>query len=62
MASPIDRIPRPTPRIGTELPSHQPRLESIADELDDRPRAVLGFLTPREVFAQLINEDAAKTG
>lgn len=31
---------------GIELTSHQPYLDSIDDELNDRPRAVLGFLTP----------------
>ena len=46
---------------GIELTSHQPYLDSIADELKDRPRAVLGFLTPREVFTKLLNEDFAKT-
>nr|WP_237759808.1 IS30 family transposase [Arthrobacter alpinus] len=44
-----------------ELTSHQPYLDSIADELNDRPRADLGFLTPREVFTKLLNEDVAKT-
>ncbi len=46
---------------GIELTSHQPYLDSIADELNDRPRAVLGFLTPREVFAKLLNDNVAKT-
>lgn len=47
---------------GIELTSHQPFLDSIAEELNDRPRASLGFLTPREVFTRLLNEDVAKTG
>lgn len=47
---------------GEVLPSHQPFLDSIADELNDRPRAVLGYLTPREVFTKLLNDDVAKTG
>ncbi len=46
---------------GIELTSHQPYLDSIADELNDRPRAVLGFLTPREVFTKLLNDNFAKT-
>jgi IS30 family transposase len=25
-------------------------LDAIAEELDERPRATLGFLTPREAF------------
>ncbi len=44
------------------FPSHQPYLDSIADELNDRPCAVLGLLTPREVFTKLLNDDVAKTG
>ncbi len=47
---------------GEVLPSHQPFLDSIADELNDRPRAVLGYFTPREVFTKLLNDDVAKTG
>jgi hypothetical protein len=39
---------------GTDITSHQPYLDAIADELNDRPRAVLGYLTPREVFTQLL--------
>ncbi|MDJ0312593.1 IS30 family transposase [Arthrobacter sp. H35-D1] len=46
---------------GIELTSHQPYLDSIADELNDRPRAVPGFLTPREVFTKLLNDNVAKT-
>lgn len=46
---------------GIELTSHQPYLDSIDDELNDRPRAVLGFLTPREVFTKLLNDNVAKT-
>lgn len=44
---------------GTELTSHQPYLDSIADELNDRPRKVLGFYTPREVFNKLLNDNVA---
>lgn len=44
---------------GTELTSHQPYLDSIADELNDRPRAVLGFYTPREAFNKLLNNNVA---
>lgn len=46
---------------GTQITSHQPYLDAIADELNDRPRAVLGFLTPREVFTKLLNDDVAMT-
>ena len=44
---------------GTEITSHQPYLDAIADELNDRPRAVLGFLTPREVFTKLLVDSVA---
>jgi IS30 family transposase len=43
---------------GTEITSHQPYLDAIAAELNDRPRAVLGFRTPREVFNKLLLESA----
>jgi IS30 family transposase len=41
---------------GTEITSHQPYLDAIADELNDRPRAVLGYYTPREIFQKLLPE------
>ena len=41
---------------GTEITSHQPYLDAIADELNDRPRQTLGFYTPREVFERLLIE------
>lgn len=31
---------------GTDITDHQPYLNAIADKLNDRPRTVLGFLTP----------------
>jgi hypothetical protein len=43
---------------GTEITSHQPYLDAIADELNDRPRASLGYLTPREVFEKLLVQEA----
>ncbi|QDQ96346.1 IS30 family transposase [Tomitella fengzijianii] len=46
---------------GIEITDHQPYLDTIADELNDRPRAVLGFLTPREVFTKLLAEPIAST-
>ncbi len=39
---------------GTEITGHQPYLTAIADEMNDRPRATLGFLTPREAFDRLL--------
>lgn len=47
---------------GIDITDHQPYLDAIADELNDRPRAVLGFLTPREVFTKLLSESVASTG
>lgn len=38
---------------GTEITAHQPYLTAIAEEINDRPRASLGFLTPREAFNRL---------
>lgn len=46
---------------GTDITCHQPYLDAIADELNDRPRAVLGFRTPREVFTTLLVEGVAST-
>ncbi|MET4004758.1 hypothetical protein ABIB48_003503 [Arthrobacter sp. UYCu511] len=46
---------------GIELNNRPHYLDSITGELTARPRAVLGFLTPREVFTKLLNEDVAKT-
>lgn len=46
---------------GVEITSHQPYLDAIADELNDRPRATLGQLIPCEVFTQLLNDDVAST-
>lgn len=43
---------------GTEITSHQPYLTAIAEELNDRPRAVLGYLTPREAFERLLLDSA----
>lgn len=47
---------------GIEITDHQPYLDAIADELNDRPRAVLGFRTPREVFTKLLTDSVASTG
>jgi IS30 family transposase len=42
---------------GTELPSDMPYLQAIANSLNDRPRAILGFRTPNEVFAELLLQE-----
>jgi hypothetical protein len=40
-------------------PLTPPILDSIAEELHDRPGAVPGYLTPRRVFTRLLNRDLA---
>ena len=43
---------------GTDLSVHtREDLEVIAEELNNRPRKRLGFLTPAEVFAKLLHDD-----
>ena len=45
---------------GTDLSGHsQEDLNIIAERLNNRPRKVLGFMTPNEVFAQLVAEAQA---
>jgi len=45
---------------GTELSGHsQHDLNEIAERLNNRPRKILDFLTPNEVFAQLVAEAQA---
>ncbi|WP_245861934.1 IS30 family transposase [Sanguibacter antarcticus] len=46
---------------GTVITDHQPYLDAIAEELNDRPRAALGFYTPREKFEELLNATIAST-
>ena len=46
---------------GIDITDHQPYLDAIADELNDRPRAILGFRTPREVFTKLLTDSVATT-
>jgi len=52
-----DYIPK-----GEDIPSHQTYLDAIAAELNERPRQVLGFITPREAFERLLADDLASTG
>jgi IS30 family transposase len=45
---------------GTDLSVHTPaQLQAIQDELNDRPRKRLGFETPREALARLLEQDLA---
>lgn len=45
----------------TQIPAHQPYLTSIAEELNERPRAVLGYPTRREAFHRLLTNTVAST-
>jgi IS30 family transposase len=42
---------------GTEIPGDLQYLWEIADELNNRPRATLGFRKPKEVFAELLLQE-----
>ena len=44
---------------GTELPSDPARLQTVADELNGRPRKTLGWKTPAEAMAGLLDSQAA---
>ena len=43
---------------GTEIPGDMNYLWAIADELNNRPRAILGFRKPKEVFAELLLQES----
>jgi len=43
---------------GTEITSDPEYLWAVADSLNDRPRAILGFRKPNEVFAELLLQEA----
>ncbi len=38
----------------------QPELNAIANRLNDRPRRILDYRTPREVFAELLEKEQQK--
>ena len=42
---------------GTEIPGDMEYLWAVADSLNDRPRAILGFRKPSEVFAELMLQE-----
>jgi IS30 family transposase len=43
---------------GTVIPGDMDYLWAVADSLNDRPRAILGFRKPSEVFAELMLQEA----
>src|SRR5450755_3476494 len=47
----------PWERGTTEITGDIRYLQAVADEINDRPRAILGFRTPAEVFAELLLAD-----
>ena len=45
---------------GTDLGAHSPqRLQEVADQLNGRPRKVLGWKTPAEAMTELLDSQAA---
>jgi IS30 family transposase len=44
---------------GTDLPADPQRLQAVADELNGRPRKTLGWKTPAQAMAALLDEQAA---
>ena len=46
---------------GTEITSHQPYLNAIAAEINNRPKATPGYHTPRETFTKLLADSVAST-
>jgi transposase, IS30 family len=48
---------------GTDLSGYtQDDLNEIAERLNNRPRKILGFMTPNEVFAKLVADAQADEG
>ncbi len=47
---------------GTEITDDQTHLDRMAAELNNRPRRILGYRTPAEVFAELLASSIASTG
>ena len=39
----------------------QPELNAIANRLNNRPRRILGYRTPREVFSELLDQEQQKS-
>jgi transposase, IS30 family len=47
---------------GTDITDDQTYLDRVAAELNNRPRPILGYQTPAEVFADLLTSSIASTG
>ncbi|GAA1867254.1 hypothetical protein GCM10009736_38400 [Actinomadura bangladeshensis] len=47
---------------GTTITNDPDYLQAVADELNNRPRAIFGFKKPKEVFAELLTSGIASTG
>ncbi len=47
---------------GTEITDDQTYLDVVARELNNRPRRILGYRTPAEVFTDLLASSIATTG
>ena len=46
---------------GTEITDDQSYLDMVASELNNRPRRILGYRTPAEVFTDLLASSIAST-
>ena len=46
---------------GTVIPNDAEQLAAIAESLNDRPRRILGYKKPKEVFAELLTSGIAST-
>jgi transposase, IS30 family len=47
---------------GTEITDDQTYLDALARELNNRPRRILGYRTPAEVFTDILASSIATTG
>jgi IS30 family transposase len=47
---------------GTDITDDQTYLDLVATELNNRPRRILGYRTPAEVFTDLLTSSIATTG
>jgi IS30 family transposase len=47
---------------GTDITDDQTYLDRVASELNNRPRRILGYQTPAEIFAGLLASSIASTG